>query len=383
MVKAAVNQDVLKWARESTHLSIEDVASKLRKLPETILSWEKGESSPTYVQLEKLAYQIYKRPIAIFFFPTPPDEENPATSFRTLPDSEIDRLPPTVIRLLRQAQAMQINLDELCESENPAPQRIFEDISVDLSMSPDLLSEIVRKYIGVDLEEQTSWESPTVALANWRNCIEENGIYVFKDAFRENKISGFCLYDSEFPVIFINNSMPKTRQIFTLFHELAHLLFRTGGIDKVNDDYLSLLSGNNLLIERFCDKFAAELLVPDSDFVTQMNFSSIDEFAINKFAARYSVSREVVLLKLLDHQFISSSFYEDKVNQWKRERNEQKKNRSDSGNYYATKVTYLGKNYLRLVFGKYYKNHIDTNQLADFLNVKVSNIPSLESAFNR
>ena len=198
MVKAAVNQDVLKWARESTHLSIEDVASKLRKLPETILSWEKGESSPTYVQLEKLAYQVYKRPIAIFFFPTPPDEENPATSFRTLPDSEIDRLPPSVIRLLRQAQAMQINLDELCESENPAPRRIFEDISVDLSMSPDLLSEIVRKYIGVDLEEQTSWESPTVALANWRNCIEENGIYVFKDTFRENKISGFCLYDSDF-----------------------------------------------------------------------------------------------------------------------------------------------------------------------------------------
>ena len=383
MVKATVNQDVLKWARESTHLSIEDVASKLRKPPETILSWEKGESSPTYVQLEKLAYQIYKRPIAIFFFPTPPDEENPATSFRTLPDAEIDRLPPTIIRLLRQAQAMQINLDELCESRNPASRRIFEDISVDLSMSPDLLSDIVRKYIGIDLGEQTSWENPTVALENWRNCIEENGIYVFKNAFRENKISGFCLYDSEFPIIFINNSMPKTRQIFTLFHELAHLLFRTGGIDKINDDYFSFLSGNSLLIEQFCNQFAAKFLVPDSDFVTQVNFLSIDDVAINKLAARYSVSREVVLRKLLDHQFISSSFYREKVNKWKKDINKKKQSKSDSGNYYATKIVYLGRSYLRLAFSKYYKNQIDKNQLADFLDVKTSNISSLESAFNR
>ncbi|KKL56723.1 hypothetical protein LCGC14_2242570, partial [marine sediment metagenome] len=39
---------------------------------------------------ERLAYEIYKRPLALFFFPEPPEEETPKESFRTLPQEEID-----------------------------------------------------------------------------------------------------------------------------------------------------------------------------------------------------------------------------------------------------------------------------------------------------
>jgi hypothetical protein len=46
----------------------------LKRKPEEVEAWEAGESAPTYPQLEKLAYQIYKRPLAVFFLPTPLDE---------------------------------------------------------------------------------------------------------------------------------------------------------------------------------------------------------------------------------------------------------------------------------------------------------------------
>src|SRR3989338_380765 len=97
-----VNPDMLRWARETAGLKIEDVARKFKKDNTEILSWESGEDSPTYVQLEKLAYEIYKRPLAIFFFPEPPQEESPKQSFRTLPEQEILMLTPRLRFLIRQ-----------------------------------------------------------------------------------------------------------------------------------------------------------------------------------------------------------------------------------------------------------------------------------------
>ena len=60
-----VNPDVLRWARATAGWSVEDIALRMKKDIDVVIAWESGEESPTYVQLEKLAYQIYKRPIAL------------------------------------------------------------------------------------------------------------------------------------------------------------------------------------------------------------------------------------------------------------------------------------------------------------------------------
>ena len=64
-----VNPDVLRWARDSMRLSLEEVAGRMNKRVSDIEAWERGDESPTYIQLERLAYDIYKRPVALFFFP--------------------------------------------------------------------------------------------------------------------------------------------------------------------------------------------------------------------------------------------------------------------------------------------------------------------------
>ena len=123
-----VNPETLRWARESINMPLEDVAIRMKKDAETIEDWESGTRSPTYVQLEKLAYQVYKRPIAVFFFPQPPEEADPQNSFRTLPESVVSQLSPRFLHLFRQAQAMQANLDELNDGLNPAARKIFRDL---------------------------------------------------------------------------------------------------------------------------------------------------------------------------------------------------------------------------------------------------------------
>ncbi|MEO8216120.1 MAG: helix-turn-helix transcriptional regulator, partial [Acidobacteriota bacterium] len=79
---SGLNPTILKWARERSGYSIEQAAKLIAKSPQTVIQWEGGNSAPTYVQLEKLAYKIYRRPLALFFFPEPPEEPESAGRLR-------------------------------------------------------------------------------------------------------------------------------------------------------------------------------------------------------------------------------------------------------------------------------------------------------------
>ncbi len=375
-----VNPNIIRWARESTGYSIEDVAEKIGRKHVTVnvvQDWEDGNSSPTYPQLERLAYEIFKRPLALFFFPEPPEEETPRQSFRTLPQEEIDFLKPKLLYLIRKAMVFRENLKELFDYVNPAKKKILIDFEIKSSDSVSNVAVEVRNYLGVSLNEQYALKSTEEALKYWRNLLEEHGIFIFKDAFKEDDLSGFCLYDDVFPIIYINNSQPKIRQIFTLFHELAHLLFKTGGIDLNNDDFIRSMSGSNKRIEIFCNKFSGEFLVPTEDVKKHLHNTSINDNLLSELARKYSVSREVILRKCLELRHIDHEYYNVKVLEWKYER--LKNESSDSGgNYYLTQKAYLGDRYVETAFNKYYNGFISKLQLSEYLGMKETNVFKFE-----
>ncbi|PKM80260.1 MAG: hypothetical protein CVU89_14280 [Firmicutes bacterium HGW-Firmicutes-14] len=243
---------------------------------------------------------------------------------------------------------MQIKLNELCEGKNPAVRNIIDELVIAPNQGINQIVNKIRDYLGITLREQISWKNPDEALNNWRDVLEKCGIFIFKDAFKERGISGFCLYDVEFPIIYLNNSMPKTRQIFTLFHELVHLLFKTGGVDKIFDDYIDTLTKEDRKIEVFCNQVAGEFLVPENDFYKQLSGLCMDEKSISALANRYTVSREVILRKLLDKGMVSQKYYLEKTAEWIEEA--KTKPKGGGGDYYTTKVVYLGHNYLDIVF---------------------------------
>lgn len=379
-----VNPKIIQWARERARYSLESVAVKFKKDVSVIEKWESGEDFPTYSQLEKLA-EIYKRPLALFFFPEPPLEAEEKQEFRTLPDFEIENLAADTIYALRQAKAMQLSLQEINNGINPSTKKIFQDIAVSSSDDLRRLAEQIRNYLNITLEEQLTWNDQETALKKWRSAVEEAGIFIFKRSFKQREISGFCLIDIEFPIIYLNNSTEKSRQIFTIFHELAHILLQTNGITKSDDRYINSLQGANKSIEIFCNKFAAEFLLPNHVFSeiireTVVNVNDNDKI-ISKISSDYKVSREVVLRKLLDNNLISQKEYTLKVNEWYSEQvgKSQDKNKKSGGNPYANQATYLGENYLKLVFNKYYQGQYDIERVADYLNIKkVATVEKLE-----
>src|SRR3546814_17647989 len=65
----------------------------------------------------KLAYDLYKRPLALFFLPSPPAEPRPEADFRALPDADLHRLRRDTVLLIRRARAYQDSLAALFSSE--------------------------------------------------------------------------------------------------------------------------------------------------------------------------------------------------------------------------------------------------------------------------
>jgi Zn-dependent peptidase ImmA (M78 family) len=309
-----INPLVLKWAREQMGLSPEDVAVRLKKDAEKIIEWEKGASAPTYCQLESLAYTIYKRPIAVFFFPEPPEEPDPKDSFRTLPDFEMNQLQPKTFFAIRKAMARQLAIGELTNGTNPSKNQIFKDIRINARGSIAKYAESIRAYLGIDMTMQKAWKTTEDALKKWRNAIEDKGIFVFKESKRviQEDISGFCLHDDEFPVIYVNNSNAKSRQIFSIFHELSHLLMGINGISKVDFRSVDYLDPQNREMEVFCNRLSAEILLPEVEFLKLPVLRNHNQEMVRKTANRYKVSREFILRRLLDKGIISQEEYQDK-----------------------------------------------------------------------
>jgi Zn-dependent peptidase ImmA (M78 family)/transcriptional regulator with XRE-family HTH domain len=373
-----VQGSVLRWARESQGFSIADVAAHLGRELDEISAWESGEEAPTYAQLEKLAYKLYKRPLAVFFLPAPPAEPDLKQEFRTLPDFEIDQLSADTRYQLRIARALQLSLEELNDGSNPAEHKIFLDTS--LSPASDVVQAAAscRHHLGISLSTQRAWASNEDALKTWRNAVEREGVAVFKGSFKQREVSGFCLAHDEFPVIYLNNTTAKARQIFSLFHELAHVLLHVSSISKFDESIIERLPQSERQIEQFCNALAAECLMPISDFSKQVEgIARFDDPSIEELANRYHVSREAVLRRILDLDLVTQQYYEQKARQWAQEA-EDALTSSKGGNYYATQATYLGESYVRLVFGKYYRGQITLEQVADYLGVRTKSVAGIE-----
>ncbi len=371
-----IEKAVLRWARESAGLSPEAVAAKLKRNVSEVHAWENGDASPSYAQLEKLAYSIYKRPLAAFFLPSPPQEKRPGQEFRSLPAEDLDQLFPDTLFLVRSAQAFQLSLRELSDGANPATKQILRDIQAPATAGAAQLAQRIRAYLGITTETQAAFGSEDLALARWRSAVESAGIFVFKNSFKQKQISGFCLYDPGFPLIYLNNSTSKTRQTFSLLHELAHLLFHANGISKFEPDYFDRLPPHQKLVEVLCNRLASEILIPSNDFLRAIaSMRSFEDPAIESLARRYWASREAVARRLLDLGKMSQAVYEEKAARW----TGQLKKKAGRGNANSTKAVYLGDAYLRLVFQKHYQGRISTEAAADYLGVRPSRLPALES----
>lgn len=361
------------------------VAEKL-KIPEgKIIRWENGSAFPTYRQLEKLAHKVFRLPLEVFFYPEPPALESPDVKLRALYREYLQETPTEMMLVMNNAAKMQEKLRELSDGKNPAENLItrkkIEGTIYDKARE-------VRELLSAPLEEQLKLRDHYKALKYWRERLANVGIYIFKENFENSAYSGFCLDDTEFPIIYLNSKMPPQRQIFTIFHELYHLLENRSGIDIYSyADAKRLLNENTWEIEKQCNEFAAEFLVPSDDFrhiiendskiidgLEKADYSNIRELCINPLVKRYSVSTEMILLKLMHNKYLTLEEYE----MFTSLSGVFTPSSGGGGDYYANTISRLGEPYVNLVREKQLEHGLEDYVVAEYLGVKTKSLEGIE-----
>lgn len=356
----------LKYAREYYGLSVQEVCQRVKTIKtEDLEGYENGTAFPSYARLEALA-NLYNRPLLYFFFKSEPQEDKLVIAFRSV-EEQTGFSPNMQIRtMIEKADWYRLNLSELLEEKNPVSfVKLLEKDGVNSSQE---LIEWLRDELELPIEDQKKRFSRANALLEYlREKLYDIGIYVFKDSFKSDNVSGLCLFDEKYPIILLNNKTTFTRQVFTIFHEIYHLFSREADVYYTEHGE-----------EKACDQFASEFLIPEEDLQIRIsNQSSLeDKSFIQILAGEYTVSPAAIAYRLMKQGKISRSFYATIQEEGIRKMNSE----TSAGNFYFTRISYLGRPYLKNVFSDYYSGKINVATVGKYTGLKTLHISKLSSS---
>lgn len=123
-----------------------------------------------------------------------------------------------------------------------------------------------------------------------------------------SSFSGMAAKFDENGFLLINCSLPKSRQIFTICHELYHLFVQKDFEFEVITDTKN--GGNKSDTEKLADAFAKELLMPEKgiqEILLKQNYigKNIELDHVIKLEQYFQVSRQAMVFRLLNLDFIS------------------------------------------------------------------------------
>lgn len=366
--KSETNPEVLAWARKTAGYAIDDVVAELGDqtvTAETIKAWESGDDSPMYLTQLKSISKIYQRAEFVFFMPKPPIDDT-LDRLGSLPEHIKVKLPPKVRFLHREARVKQLSLQRLLYEE--VAQEITLRSIATLDDDVITLANSVRQVLGITVAEQKQWQNSSMALRKWREAIENTGIWVFFTDFEVKEYDGFYLEDEQYPVIFIDNSLLVEQQIFTLFHELGHVLLAKGGM-YIHGNFKRLLSGEYDAIEQFCCEFVEEFLVPKADLLATDNLADS--------ARQYKVEFAVIAKRHRDNELLTLQQYHESISAWEKQSARSNCIPADD-DFLQTKCKCLGVKFILLTFAQFARGEIDELKLAKYLDITMDKLPILE-----
>ena len=377
-----VTPAVMRWAREQAGIPLADAQVAFGDIE----GWESGSSRPTYCELEKLADQ-YQVPIAVFFFPEPPDTVPITRSLRTMPSDRINCLPSRARLLIRRAKALQLDIEELYQAQGTKRRSMLMDLPFCINTPVHQMARAVRDYLGVSIADQFQWRDPLHALNEWRSAFFRSGVFVMTDQFPDGEFNGFCLHDKLTPLIYVNTSFTYECQILILFCVLATLLFETSGLDlKDNersfDQETIPMTGSTQQVHQLdesCFDFASEALVPSIEFEKCLGDIQATEQSATTLASRFHVSPELFFRRFRNRDLVSEATYRSATTRW----NSQHKIERVPTDLSEKTISFFGRDYVGLALSTHYAGLVNEEQLAKYLNVKVGDLEALESFYEQ
>ena len=288
-----VNPQILKWAREEAGYSVDDVAGYLKTTPESIKEWEKEGTAVRYTYLSKIA-RYYKRQVAVFFLKDVPKRTNKPKDYRNLSKTDRTVSPEVMLAIRRTSRYLSVYRDM---TDKSYISKQYEWLNIIRTKKDISSSEYLRELLGLSVDEQRLKKNQT--FSSWRKKVEDNlGIFVFQFPIPNHQFDGFSYIEDGEPYgITINSKISENRKIFTIFHELGHIIEGSSGICFTTEAHSQPFS-----IEAKCNRLAAELLMPAELIEPVDTFEDLDDSS-----RKIGVSKEAYLIRLKELRRVSDN----------------------------------------------------------------------------
>ncbi|MCY3614600.1 MAG: ImmA/IrrE family metallo-endopeptidase [Bacteroidetes bacterium] len=338
--RVSVKPELLQWACKRAQVN----PGKLRERFPKYDDWENGALKPTLRQMEDFA-RFTHVPVGTLFMSTPMEEEMPIQDLRTMGDQRISRPSDNLLDTIYMCMQRQdwYKTFALAEGEDPLP---FVGAAT-VENKVESVAKEIRATLDFDVEERSKLSNWTHALRYFVDRADDLGILVMISGIVRNnphrkldpqEFRGFALSDNLAPLVFVNGADSKAAQIFTLAHELAHIWLGKSSLSDV-----ALDSFPSSTTERWCNRVAAELLVPAVSLVENFREDTSLTDELRRLARHYKVSTLVVLRRLCDNGVLERDEFMD---QFRNELNQIKPKRgSGGGNFYATLKVRVGRRF--------------------------------------
>lgn len=310
--EALVEPDILKWARATAGMSVNEAAHSLNTKPENVQAWEDGARHPSMAQLRNMA-TTYRRLLSDFYLPRPPQEDPLPHDFRRMPGEVAFRYSKALRYQLRMArQRRDLALDFAADLDTDIPQLSGR---LQLDDDPEDAGAKLRRMVGVPRDLQRTWRDPRASYNGWRSAIERAGILVFQvTGVAPREALGFSLPDRPLPVIGVNRKLAPNGRTFTLLHESVHVFLGESSICDIEEGQLR--PPEEQRVEVFCNAVAGAALVPREALLLEPLVIqhparprdwSDDE--LSSLARSFGVARLVILRRLLTFGRTTQAFY--------------------------------------------------------------------------
>jgi len=387
-----VNPDIIRWARETAGLTLEEATKKLAireargvSAIDRLTALESGDDVPTRSVIAKMAKQ-YRRPLLAFYMTAPPRKGDRGQDFRTLPKDYSDTDEALLDALIRNVKARQSMVRAMLEDEEDTESLAFVG-SLRVSKGISAVLSSIQETLQIDRDEFRAEDSPSEAFTLLRNRVEAAGIFVllignlgsYHTAIDLETFRGFALADNIAPFVIINDQDAQSAWSFTLLHELVHIWLGQTGVSGWRAE---------ISIEKFCNDVASEFLLSNSE-LEQLDVDDGTDLEsaqrlIGEFATDRNLSSSMVTYKL--YRMGNINFESWKIlsetfrRMWIAQRNERRIKARDKERrvpYYPVRRHRTGKALLELVSAMMRAGAITTSKAGKVLGVKAKNVQTL------
>jgi len=278
IMKARINTEMIRLARDSRGINQAELAESIGILPSHLSKMESNDVGVSEEQLDQIS-SVTKYPLSFFFQEGQIMPENLAFRKRLKVPQKVLTPITAKINVVRQHVQLLTKALNIAKPELPL-------LKITEAVTPERAAVKLRQ----------KWLSTDSTAMNIVRVLEDNGVVIASFDFGTERVdSRTIITDNGFPLICYNSSLLGDRQRFSLAFELGQLVMHTNTEVSLDRN-----------IAREANSFAAEFLMPSSE-ITKDFKDGVSIALLAELKKKWKVSMISLLYRADDLGFVTDN----------------------------------------------------------------------------